>query len=251
MAGDIAELRDRYRRDGFAIARGLFDAALLSEVAGELERVVAEAAVAGEHVQVYFDAEAPGSPVRCLFRIEEQSELLRDLLGSPLLLDVVRPLLEDEPVADGIQYIDKPPHATYRFPYHQDNAYQFYDPPRSLAATLALDAQGQDSGPISLLRGSHALPILPHEPSGVLGASRGLVDPPDTARYPEVAATVEAGDVLVHHTNVIHRTGPNLTGSHRRNLGFTYHGAGAAQDTEANAASVRMVERYNRSHRPR
>lgn len=32
---------------------------------------------------------------------------------------------------------------------------------------------------------------------------------------------------------------------------FTYHGAGAVQDTEANAASVRMVERYNRSHRPR
>ena len=81
----------------------------------------------------------------------------------------------------------------------------------------------------------------------MLGASRGLVDPPDTARYPEVAATVEAGDVLVHHTNVIHRTGPNLTGSHRRNLGFTYHGAGAVQDTEANAASARMVERYNRS----
>ena len=116
MAGDIAELTDRYRSDGFAVARGLFDAALLSEVTGEVERVVAEAAVAGEHVQVYFDAEAPGSPVRCLFRIEEQSELLRDLLGSALLLDVVRPLLEDEPVADGIQYIDKPPHATYRFP---------------------------------------------------------------------------------------------------------------------------------------
>ena len=65
MAGDIAELTARYRSDGFAVARGLFDAALLSEVTGEVERVVAAAAAAGEHVQVYFDAEAPGSPVRC------------------------------------------------------------------------------------------------------------------------------------------------------------------------------------------
>ena len=152
MVGNIADLTARYRSDGFAIARGLFDAALLSEVTGEVERVVAQAAAAGEHGQVYFDAEAPGAPVRCVFRIEEQSELLRDLLGSPLLLDLVRTLLEEEPVADGIQYIDKPPYATYRFPYHQDNAYQFYHPPRSLAATLAMDAQGEDSGPLSFLR---------------------------------------------------------------------------------------------------
>ena len=116
---------------------------------------MAQAAAAGEHGQVYFDAEAPGAPVRCVFRIEEQSEMLRDLLGSALLLDMVRTLLEEEPVADGIQYIDKPPYATYRFPYHQDNAYQFYDPPRSLAATLALDAQCEDSGPLSFLQGSH------------------------------------------------------------------------------------------------
>jgi ectoine hydroxylase-related dioxygenase (phytanoyl-CoA dioxygenase family) len=247
MVDNIAELTARYRSDGFAVARGLFDASLLREVTAEVERVVAEAAAAGEHGQVYFDAEAPGAPVRCVFRIEEQSELLRNLLGSSLLLDLVRTLLEDEPVADGIQYIDKPPYATYRFPYHQDNAYQFYHPPRSLAATLALDAQGEGSGPLSFLRGSHTLPILPHEPSGVLGASRGLVDPPDTARYPEVAATMEAGDVLVHHTNVIHRTGPNLTGSHRRNLGFTYHGAGSVQDAEANAEFARQLERFQRS----
>ena len=189
---------------------------------------MAEAAAASAHVQVYFDAEAPGSSVRCLFRIEEQSELLRDLLCSALLLNVVRRCWRTS--GRGRHPVHRqPPHATYRFPYHQDNAYQFYHPPRSLAATLALDAQGEDSGPISFLRGSHELPILPHEPSGVLGASRGLVDPPDTARYPEVAATVEAGDVLVHHANVIHRTGPNRTGSHRRNLGFTYHGAGASR----------------------
>ncbi|MBO50485.1 MAG: phytanoyl-CoA dioxygenase, partial [Planctomycetaceae bacterium] len=43
----------------------------------------------------------------------------------------------------------------------------------------------------------------------------------------------EAGDVLIHHANVIHRTGPNRTAGHRRNLGFIYHGAGAVQDLQA------------------
>ena len=69
----------------------------------------------------------------------------------------------------------------------------------------------------------------------------GLVDPPDTATYPEVAVEVEAGDVLVHHANVIHRTGPNRTAKHRRNLGFIYHGAAAVRDLQAHAEFERQV----------
>lgn len=247
MKHDITELTALYRMDGFVVARDFFDAALLGSVTEEVERVVAEAAAVSEHGRVYFDAEEEGAPVRCMFRIEEQSELLRDLLDSTLLLSLVKPLLEDDPVADGIQYINKPPHATYRFPYHQDNAYQFYRPPSSLAATLALDSQYDDSGPIAFLRGSHVLDILPHEPSGVLGASRGLSELPDTDRYPEVKVTVEAGDVLVHHTNVIHRTGPNLTAVHRRNLGFIYHGSCAIQDAASRTEFSRQFDQFHHS----
>jgi ectoine hydroxylase-related dioxygenase (phytanoyl-CoA dioxygenase family) len=54
---------------------------------------------------------------------------------------------------------------------------------------------------------------------------------------------MEAGDMLVHHANVIHRTGPNHTPRHRRNLGFIYHGAGATKDAEANAKYERELTR--------
>jgi len=232
-------LSDEYRANGFVVARGLFAADLLRDVTAEVESVVQEAAANAESRHLYFDDEAEAvagrtaSAVRCVFRIQEQSNYLRELLHSTLMFDLVRPLLDDEPVANGIQYIDKPPHASYEFPYHQDNAYMFCHPPRALVATAALDNQSVDSGPIVCLRGSQALDILPHQPSGVLGASRGLVDPPDTAAYPEVALEMETGDVFIHHANVIHRTGPNRTPGHRRNLGFIYHGAGTTKDAEA------------------
>jgi ectoine hydroxylase-related dioxygenase (phytanoyl-CoA dioxygenase family) len=242
-------LGDEYRTNGFVIVRGLFEADRLREIAAEVERVVYDAASTAEHGRVYFDDEGEAHPqrkasaVRCVFRIQEHSHYLRELLNSPQMTDLVRPLLGDEPVADGIQYIDKPPHAGYEFPYHQDNAYMLYEPPRALVATVALDRQLADSGPIAFLRGSHALEILPHQPSGVLGASRGLVDQPDKATYPEVIVEMEAGDLLVHHANVIHRTGPNHTPRHRRNLGFIYHGAGAMKDAEANAKYERELTR--------
>lgn len=226
---NIAVLTEEYRANGFVVVRGLFGIDLLRDVTAEVERVVQEAAATAEHGHMYFDDKAEVSAVRCVFRIQEHSTYLCKLLHSALMLDLVRPLLGDEPVADGIQYIDKPPHASYEFPYHQDNAYLFYDPPCALAATVALDGQRVDSGPIACLRGSQTFDILPHQPSGVLGASRGLVDPPDTVAYPAVVVEMEAGDMLIHHTNVIHRTGPNRTPGHRRNLGFIYHGAGATK----------------------
>ena len=238
---NIAVLTEEYRANGFVVARGLFGADLVRDVTAEVERVVQDAAATAEHGRMHFDDEAEAaagrtaSAVRCVFRIQEHSNCLRELLHSALMLDLVRELLGDEPVADGIQYIDKPPQASYEFPYHQDNAYMFYDPPRALVATVALDEQRADCGPIACLRGSQALDVLPHQPSGVLGASRGLVDPPDTATYPEAAVEMAAGDVLFHHANVIHRTGPNRTRGHRRNLGFIYHGAGATKDAEASA----------------
>ena len=67
---NTAILTEEYRAGGFVVARGLFGADLLRDVTAEVERVVQDTASTADHGRVYFD---------------------------------------DEPVADGIQYIDKPP----------------------------------------------------------------------------------------------------------------------------------------------
>jgi phytanoyl-CoA hydroxylase len=141
--------------------------------------------------------------------------------------------------------IDKVPYASYEFPYHQDNAYQFWDPPESVLVTLALDESTPESGAIVCLKGSHKLGDLPHHPSGVLGASLGLVDAPDIERFPEKALIMQPGDLALHHANVIHRTAPNRTSRHRRHLGFTYHSSRARLDDEANARFLRHMKRVN------
>ena len=105
---DIASLTRQYRANGFAVARGFFQPDLLLEVTAEVERVVQDVAAIAKHGRIYFDDESEAaagrlaSAVRCVFRIEEHSNYLRELLHSALMLDLVRPLLGDEPKADGI-----------------------------------------------------------------------------------------------------------------------------------------------------
>ena len=108
-----------------------------------------------------------------------------------------------------------------------------------VAATLALDEATKDNGTIVCLKGSHTSPILPHRPSGVTGASLGLVDAPDLNRHSEVPLCMMPGDLSLHHVNVIHRTGPNRTSKNRRNLGFAYHSSRSLR----NEAAVSQYER--------
>jgi ectoine hydroxylase-related dioxygenase (phytanoyl-CoA dioxygenase family) len=232
---DLRVVVERYREEGFAVVTGFLGEAELAAVRAEVARYLAEQLAAAEPGEVYYE-DLPGRPVRCVFRMHLRSEYFRGLLADARLRRVVEAVLGDpEVVPDGVMLIDKAPHVSYAFPYHQDNAYQFWSPPESVAATLALDASTEESGTIVCLRRSHTLPVLAHRPSGVLGASLGLVEPPDTAAYPEVPLRLAPGDLALHHTQVIHRTGPNRTGAHRRNLGFAFHSSRARRDEAAQA----------------
>ena len=68
---------------------------------------------------------------------------------------------------------------------------QFWTPAEYVTAALALDAQDGQSGSITCLRGSHRLPVLPHEASGVLGASLALTPSSlDLSQFQEVSLKV-------------------------------------------------------------
>lgn len=222
-----------YHRNGFALIPGFFSAQELEQVRTQVQQYLERQIATAKPGEIVY--ENPGSgTLRCVFRMHEHSPYFDELMRAPRLLKLVGRFMDGaEAVGDGVMLISKLPHTSYEFPYHQDNAYQFWHPPDALAATLALDESTAENGAIVCLQGSHLMGILPHHPSGVRGASRGLVEAPDTSRYPEVTLAMKPGDLSLHHVNVIHRTGPNRTGHPRRNLGFAYHARHARRDEEA------------------
>lgn len=233
-----------YKRNGFAVIPGMFSAGEVEEIERQWEahhRLDVATAPKGD---VIFETNAERS-LRCLFRIHERSAYFNQLMRDTRLTQLVQQLFDGaDVIADGTMLIDKAPLTTYEFPWHQDNAYQFWNPPDAVAVTLALDDSTAESGAIVCLAGSHRASILPHQPSGVFGASRGLVSDPDTDEYPPVALTLKPGDVSLHHVNTIHRTGPNHTSKHRRNLGFAYHSSRSVRDNVASDQYTRDLEKF-------
>lgn len=233
-----------YKQDGFAVIPGMFSADEIAEITRQLEahlRLDVASAPKGDLI-VESDAERS---LRCLFRIHERSAYFNQLMRDARLIQLVQQLFDGaDAIADGTMLIDKAPLTTYEFPWHQDNAYQFWNPPDAVAVTLALDDSTAESGAIVCLAGSHRESILPHQPSGVFGASRGLVSDPSTDESPPVTLTLKPGDVSLHHVNTIHRTGPNHTSKHRRNLGFAYHSSRSVCGNAAADQYKRDLEKF-------
>ena len=246
---DYDAIAREYHENGFGVVPGFFSSEELAEVDRQLRRYLQESLSDLEPGEAYYE-DGGGGAVRCVFRINQRSGYFAGLMRDSRLIELVEALYPGAAAeADGVMLIDKAPYATYEFPYHQDNAYQFWNPAEAVAVTLALDEANDDNGTIVCLKGSHRAPILPHQPSGVTGASLGLLEKPDLSRYPEVPLDLKPGDLSLHHVNVIHRTGPNRTAEHRRNLGFAYHSSRARRDREAHARYQEHLGRINTSIR--
>ncbi|MBC8354551.1 MAG: phytanoyl-CoA dioxygenase family protein [Planctomycetes bacterium] len=233
-----------YKQNGFAVIPGMFSAEEIAEIARQLEAHLRLDVASAPKGDVIFEADAERS-LRCLFRIHERSAYFDQLMRDARLMQLVQQLFDSaDVIADGTMLIDKAPLTTYEFPWHQDNAYQFWNPPDAVAVTLALDDSTAESGALVCLSGSHRGSILPHQPSGVFGASRCLVTPPNADEFRSVTLSLKPGDLSLHHVNTIHRTGPNHTSQHRRNLGFAYHSSRSACDQAAADQYKRDLEKF-------
>jgi len=133
----------------------------------------------------------------------EWNQLAVDLLGEPASAQ--------EP-----EWFNKPPGTEHPTPAHQDNFYFCWNPPQVLTMWLALDDADEKNGGLRYVAGSHKQGIRPHGPTNVLGFSQGVLDFGRDDLDREIAVSLKAGDLLVHHGNTIHRAEPNRSQNRQR-----------------------------------
>ena len=145
-----------------------------------------------------------------------------------------------------MQFFNKPP-GSEATPAHQDGYYFCLVPNEALTFWMPLDDVDDDNGTLHYIAGSNHHGILPHNPSSTLGFSQGLATS-DLSQYgTEVTCKVNRGDVLVHHSKIIHFTQSNSSNRQRRVIGQVYFAASAEVDPEMKARYDRALEAQRKS----
>jgi len=196
----------QYNAEGYCVARNVLDADLVRE--------------AGDHIDWLLKKNPGLRPEQLHHDLMREDAFWVRLIGDDRLLDIAEQFIGPNIALFASHYISKPPFDGQAVLWHQDGSYWPLEPMQVVTLWLAADDATPENGCLRVIPGSHKLPIQPRrkreDVANVLGSEMDLASVEESKA---VDVCMKAGDVEVHHPNLIH--GSNANTSPRRRAGLT------------------------------
>lgn len=213
------EQADSYRRDGYVIVKGLFDATTIASMTRECDRLWASLPATRDNPRVQWRGLLTGGEIADrIDPVLDVSPLFNALANEGRLLEVAADTLDGTAAVFKCKLITKRP-GTLGYKMHQDYPYwEFLGAPAEdfVNVLVAFDRFDAASGTPEVFPGLHHQRIPP-PPDAPYDTDETLVD---TSRG--VLIGLEPGDVALFHSLAPHRSAHNRGQHDRRGLFLTY-----------------------------
>lgn len=206
-------MNEQYEKEGFLLARGVFDAAEVQEMRDGIARILETVEATGNDREHTWSGVDPSLKLKGFHDLQYHDAVFTRMVAHPRLVAVLTDLIGPNVQLHHSKMLVKPPEQGAPFPMHQDYPYFPHEQHSVLAASVHLDDTDEENGCLHVIPGSHALGPLEAE-----GESHTL-DYPLESGTPCPAA---AGDVLFFNYLTIHGSGVNRSTRIRRNVLFQY-----------------------------
>ena len=215
--------RADFERDGYVLARGLFDAGETQLLREAMEKDPAIAA------HVYNRHDATGAATRMVTWNHPGDSVYGMAARSTRMVDTMEDLLGGEVYHYHSKLTAKEPYGGGAWEWHQDYGYWYNNGclfPLMASCMIALDRTTRANGCLQVLKGSHLMGRIDH---GLLegqqvGADLSRVEEA-RARLETVYAEMDPGDGLFFHCNTLHRSDQNRSPDRRWTLICCYNAA--------------------------
>ncbi len=198
-----------YELYGFGVFRGVLDSSQLVEV--------------NHHLLDLQTRLLLPPPAYLLSAPVQNDPLWAKIVANPRLLDIVEFFLGSNLALFSSNYVVKPPHDKAEVLWHQDGYNWPLEPIEVVTVWLALDDTTPENGCLRFIPGSHKLPLHPLQPRpDIPNIFGGEIDPALVDETLAVDVPLKAGDISVHHPNIIHSSGANRSDKRRAGLSIRY-----------------------------
>ena len=194
-----------YQRDGFVAPIDIFTTDEVAQIHAELD--AAEAAH-GEQLQA-----AGRNNAHFVLPVLDR------IAHDHRILDAVEDVIGKDILVAGTTLFIKEPETTGFISWHQDARYIGLEPHDWVTAWLAISDVNEENGCMRMVPGTHAAPLVDHVDT--FGEDNMLTrgqTVPDVDESATVAVPLKPGQLSLHHPRIVHRSGPNMSGSRR--IGF-------------------------------
>ncbi len=166
------------------------------------------AAVRNEYARL---VDAHGGTLKHFDRAHYSFGWAYDLALHPRVVDAVAEILGDDVVVWGSLILSKPPNDDGFIAWHQDGEYAtFLGEAPAVSAWIALSDSTAESGCMRVVPGSHRVKLAHAErgdPRNML--SRGQEIAVDVNEAHAVDVELRAGEMSLHHVDIVHGSNPN------------------------------------------
>jgi phytanoyl-CoA hydroxylase len=237
-----ASYKEQIDRDGYLVARGVFDQAETSRLREHYMALRRRGDDQHDAVGTDGSDGASRDPLR---RYPRMAQMHRwdDTSLRWLIDDRIRrwltTLLGAEPYAVQTMVYFKPPGSRGQA-LHQDNFYLRAEPGTCMAAWMALDRCDEENGALMVVPGSHRWPMLCTEKADTALSFTDITVPLPAAQE-AASVPMEPGDVLFFNGSLVHGSLPNVSRDRfRRSLIGHYIQAEARQVAQYYHPALRM-----------
>jgi ectoine hydroxylase-related dioxygenase (phytanoyl-CoA dioxygenase family) len=196
----------QFSRDGFVIVRGL-----LSPEEADLLRDVARGDQAMTQ-SAYGRSDSTGAAVLLALRNDLRDDMYSAVVRSRRVVDRMTTFLGDEVYHYHHKLILKEPRVGGAWEWHQDYGYWYHNGclyPDMGSCMIAIDRASRENGCLQVLKGSHHLGRIDHGKTGdQTGADLERVAVA-LARLELVYVSLDPGDAVCFHGNLLHRSDQN------------------------------------------
>lgn len=232
LAGERSARRDAWERDGFFVLRDFEGAPVCADMLARAVELARQAGGAGMADGAFVQPEARAHPaareaedrVSKIFKLHRDEPVFRSFVERESVLDLVTPWIGPSLDCFLSQFIFKNGGALGQ-PWHQDSFYFRFDRAPQVGIWLAVTEATLENGCLHVVPGSHRQPVHAHVPDRRPGANLGYVEIVDYDMSASIPVEMKAGDLLVFHSHLMHRSTDNESTGLR--AAMVYHLAAA------------------------
>lgn len=210
------EQADQFDREGFVVLDDVFSE---DELAPVIEAIDRQEALVDAYLATLEDGRLSiaehGAITFALFPAQTE-QAARDFAAHRVFAELCSDLVGPNAVLYHDQAVYKKPAKPRRFPWHQDNGYNFVEPQQYLTCWVALTDATVDNGCPHVANGLNQMGTLAHTYNDPLGWEIFETAPMSTP------APVRAGGIVVFSSLSPHLTGPNTTDDVRKSYILQY-----------------------------
>ena len=171
-----------------------------------------------------------------------------ELVRHPKVLDAVESLIGPNILIYHLTSWLKEPNEPSHVSWHQDGTYFGLEPYEQITAWIALSDATPEMGCIKIIPGSQVIGQRPHKdttiPGNLLSRGQTIDHKMDYTKY--VMMPLQAGQISLHHTHIVHSSERNQTNERRIGIGVSYIPTRCrlVNDARVSAALVRGTDEY-------